>query len=537
MVFIRLSPSTQTGSSSSPTISSPLFESSHLMNSDYSQGSQNTIDPSVGVSGTKGSKGKGSSGVESSLSDVQKSTHESKVKRDYDWPKRYLIKRDEVIPSIYQYIIFKDCRLINHGNKQFIDNSISDGEVNADGDAGSHHPDLTDPNDLHLTKSQKVSGAKTHGSSDDQQTLNGAHSDNSRGEVVLNPFMVVIVESAPENFEARNVIRSTYGKFTLDGYNQIRKSSSSSEFQKYSSYIQNKKNRSVKLLFALAKSNDTQIMRQILSEDQMHHDIIQFNFEDSYRNLLIKTFAIMSWFNASCLHSDTDSSLLDSSHPLYLFKTDDDMYLNIPELMNDDSRFPSSHASQVKSKMWGKAGDVKVGRDPQFKFFMPYDVYTSKYYPEYASGGGYIMSYKTIEPILRAGLSSFPHMMFEDVVITGILVDTFNGAIEKEYTGCYQYLVYQEFIGPSLHQYFILYLFQPDLKHLIFVGNSLKSTSEFLLIHDYYLKHVYSFDSDHDTPYFGNYNFILNSGQMDGGSFRQLIQLLDENYNRIHPES
>ena len=59
---------------------------------------------------------------------------------------------------------------------------------------------------------------------------------------------------------------------------------------------------------------------RIKIESETHGDILQERFEDSYRNLTIKTMLFLKWYNQKC------------SHIPYLLKADDDVFLNTKNL-------------------------------------------------------------------------------------------------------------------------------------------------------------------------------------------------------------
>ena len=60
--------------------------------------------------------------------------------------------------------------------------------------------------------------------------------------------------------------------------------------------------------------------QRIKIESQTHGDILQERFEDSYRNLTIKTMLLLKWYNQNC------------GHVPYLLKADDDVFINIKNL-------------------------------------------------------------------------------------------------------------------------------------------------------------------------------------------------------------
>ncbi|GFS47549.1 lactosylceramide 1,3-N-acetyl-beta-D-glucosaminyltransferase [Trichonephila inaurata madagascariensis] len=92
------------------------------------------------------------------------------------------------------------------------------------------------------------------------------------------------------NFEHRNVIRNTWGNPGMDIP-------------------------SIKVVFLLGTTNKFQ--KEIIKENEIHRDIIQGNFLDSYRNLTYKHTMGLSWASSFC------------NGTKYLMKMDDDIFVDI----------------------------------------------------------------------------------------------------------------------------------------------------------------------------------------------------------------
>ncbi len=91
------------------------------------------------------------------------------------------------------------------------------------------------------------------------------------------PFVVIIVPVAPQNFQARNAIRITWGSEELV------------------------RDKLVLVLFLLgSQSGNETLQEQLKNESVEYQDLLQSNFLDSYRNLTIKTLVMMEWLNRNC---------------------------------------------------------------------------------------------------------------------------------------------------------------------------------------------------------------------------------------------
>lgn len=167
------------------------------------------------------------------------------------------------------------------------------------------------------------------------------------------PFLVLIVQVAPHNREARDVIRSTWGSQHLAHGKQV------------------------SLFFLLGSSNEKAEPPndELLLESKEHRDLIQSNFVDCYKNLTIKTMVMMEWLSSYC------------SKASYAMKIDSDMFLNVPNLVHMLLEVPKTNY------MTGLvAYDGPVLRDPSSKWYLPRDIFPENTYPPYPLGLGYVVS-------------------------------------------------------------------------------------------------------------------------------------------------
>jgi hypothetical protein len=71
----------------------------------------------------------------------------------------------------------------------------------------------------------------------------------------------------------------------------------------------------------LSKFNQS-VQTALAKEVELYQDFIIGSFEDTYRKLTLKTLHILDWASTYCTKAQ------------YLLKTDDDMFLNIPNILN-----------------------------------------------------------------------------------------------------------------------------------------------------------------------------------------------------------
>ncbi|XP_034453368.1 beta-1,3-galactosyltransferase 2-like [Hippoglossus hippoglossus] len=181
------------------------------------------------------------------------------------------------------------------------------------------------------------------------------------------PFLVLMIPVAPHNREARDVIRNTWGKeTTVQGH-------------------------VVSYYFLLGLSGEGEgsevLEEQLLQESRRHHDMLQSDFMDSYKNLTIKTMVMFEWLNSHCPNTS------------YAMKVDADMFLNVHNLVYMLMTAPR-HLFMTGRVARGSA----VLRDHNSKWFMPVSAFPESTYPPYAMGLGYVFSMDLPIKILEASL-------------------------------------------------------------------------------------------------------------------------------------
>ncbi|GAA6222539.1 beta-1,3-galactosyltransferase 2-like [Lates japonicus] len=195
------------------------------------------------------------------------------------------------------------------------------------------------------------------------------------------PFLVLLIATEARKVEARNAIRQTWGNESVGpALGFIR-------------------------LFMLGK-NEGELgllqQRMLVAESQRHHDIIQQDFLDTYKNLTIKTLMGMNWVAMHCPRAS------------YVMKTDSDMFVNTEYLIYKLLR------PELKPKRNYFTGNNMRGfapnRNKNSKWYMPPELYPGDKYPTFCSGTGYVFSGDLARKIYRASLS-IRHLHLEDVYV------------------------------------------------------------------------------------------------------------------------
>ena len=191
-----------------------------------------------------------------------------------------------------------------------------------------------------------------------------------------NVFLLIMVPSAVSNFEQRRVIRKTWGNITTEP--------------------------SVLLRFVLGKSTMHELQSLAETENSVYNDILFTNILETYENLLHKSIALLRWASFYCQGVQ------------YLLKIDDDMFLNLPRLLNDLRRNP---------KLNTISGCRVSGASPFRTLFSKWRISRKQYqkdvYPDYIAGTAYLISGDIISKLYNA-TRRVPYFVFEDVYITGM---------------------------------------------------------------------------------------------------------------------
>uniref|UniRef100_A0A8C6T5L0 Hexosyltransferase n=1 Tax=Neogobius melanostomus TaxID=47308 RepID=A0A8C6T5L0_9GOBI len=144
------------------------------------------------------------------------------------------------------------------------------------------------------------------------------------------------------------------------------------------------------------------LQEQLRLENQQHHDLIQSNFVDSYRNLTIKTMMMLEWMSAHC-----------STTARFAVKVDSDIFLHIPNLVDLLLRPDTSTSGYMTGLVWWHS---PVLRNPGNKFYMPKEVIAEPAYPPYPLGMTYILSLDLPGKILKVSRQIKP-IFIEDAYL------------------------------------------------------------------------------------------------------------------------
>lgn len=193
-----------------------------------------------------------------------------------------------------------------------------------------------------------------------------------------SPYLLVIVCSSVQNFEARYSIRQSWAQDT----NTLK---------------------NVKVVFLVGQQVNNTHQELLKNEHEEYGDIIQESFIDTYANLTVKSLMLLKWFSQNC------------DNTKYVMKTDDDMYINLVKLY--DIVQSNKKPNLLLGSLICNAIPIK---DPYNKWYVPTYMFSEKKYPNYLSGTAYLMDKSAAGKLYNASLDT-PMFHLEDIYVTGIL--------------------------------------------------------------------------------------------------------------------
>ncbi|XP_059929977.1 N-acetyllactosaminide beta-1,3-N-acetylglucosaminyltransferase 2 isoform X1 [Gadus macrocephalus] len=171
------------------------------------------------------------------------------------------------------------------------------------------------------------------------------------------PFLLLAIKSLAPHFDRRQAIRESWGRSGVLA------------------------NRTVKTVFLLGNTSEVDhhpdLSDMLRYESSRHHDIVQWDYRDSFFNLTVKEVLFLGWIETHCPGAQ------------YIFKGDDDVFVNTYSILQFLGGLSTPKAKDLF------VGDVITNagphRDKKVKYFIPESMYVGVY-PPYAGGGGYLYS-------------------------------------------------------------------------------------------------------------------------------------------------
>ncbi|XP_055866991.1 UDP-GalNAc:beta-1,3-N-acetylgalactosaminyltransferase 1-like [Biomphalaria glabrata] len=196
------------------------------------------------------------------------------------------------------------------------------------------------------------------------------------------PELLVVVPSAPGNFRRRRKVRrSPRGLYAMNASNKA------------------------KLLFFVGRTPASpNVQRRLNLEADDHGDIVMMDFDDEYKNILIKAVSMLRWTLTYC------------PNVTYVIRTDDDVEVDIANLL----KIMRNKSRNYENFILGDTNVyLDVVRDNRDKYYVSREEYPHSTFPPFALGGllGYPVS--SVALLYQAALRLNP-IWLDDVFITGM---------------------------------------------------------------------------------------------------------------------
>ncbi|XP_064644367.1 beta-1,3-galactosyltransferase 5-like [Lineus longissimus] len=207
------------------------------------------------------------------------------------------------------------------------------------------------------------------------------------------PELIVVVASAITHIERRQLIRENWG---------------SSE---------NKVKNKMTVVYIFGSTLDGAQQNFLQREKAHYNDVIQLDFLDTYRNLTIKSVAMLNWLKDFCTSAR------------FVLKADDDMLINPDVLL---SRLRHYQPKFDKFFLCAVRKGIKAVRSDDYRWHISEKEYSDTFYPTHCSGTAYAFSTSAVDVLLNNTLTT-PSIWIEDIYISGMLATSIAHVHAKEF--------------------------------------------------------------------------------------------------------
>ncbi|XP_069132592.1 beta-1,3-galactosyltransferase 5-like isoform X2 [Argopecten irradians] len=204
----------------------------------------------------------------------------------------------------------------------------------------------------------------------------------------MSPELLIFVLNKYNDYTSRQIIRQTWGS------------------------TQEQLSGNFRVVFVVGKGQTSKLSL----ESSTHGDILQVDVLEAYRKLTDKVTRAILWYKERC------------SNIKYIFKTDADMFLNVPFILNIARNY------NLKNKLVGGCFQSYEAPDRRnnSKWRVSEKEFSGSRYPPYCSGTGYLMD-KATATKLSGAFKDTPMFPMEDVYMgfcaykTNVEVMAFTG--------------------------------------------------------------------------------------------------------------
>lgn len=162
----------------------------------------------------------------------------------------------------------------------------------------------------------------------------------------------------------------------------------------------------VRTVFLLAAVKDPRMQRAIEEENRRHHDIVQGNFIDAYRNLTYKQIMGMKWVATYCPQAE------------FVLKTDDDSWVDIFQL----AEILLKRRGEKRLCMCNEWVGMPVLRDKGSKWYVSEEELKGKTFSPYCSGWAMVVTTDVAKGLDEVA-PSMKYFWIDDAHVSGPLLD------------------------------------------------------------------------------------------------------------------
>ena len=223
-------------------------------------------------------------------------------------------------------------------------------------------------------------------------------------------FLLILVSSAPKNFERRKLVREIWGTDTHLTAPQW------------------------KTYFLLGQTRNQTQSDLLKKEESIYGDMIRGDYYEHYWNQSLKIQMAIEWAARYCRFS-------------YLLKADDDVLVNTKDLIKLLQRNSTPKRGLYMGKLHPTEKVPRTG-----KWSVSYEEYNNTHYPDFCTGAGFVMSYDVVECLVPLFDVIMPYRM--DDVYVGMLANR-SGVKAVDHSGFYVHwdLVFCKFLPHVLVQH------------------------------------------------------------------------------------
>lgn len=208
--------------------------------------------------------------------------------------------------------------------------------------------------------------------------------------------IVIVIHSATNHFEHRQLIRRTWAKWRQPNV------------QVFYAFI-------VGIVPPDHKLVNTNIQTKLEQESTRFEDIVQGNFVDNYRNLTIKHLCSLRWTVEYC--SDID----------FILKIDDDAYIDLHAVVQYLFQLKLNSIDPIKNFMACSLFPKDTSPKRTGKWSLSFESYPYPTFPSYCSGVGYFITPDVAFDLFEAAHHvQVPLIPIDDVFVTGLVASTLD---------------------------------------------------------------------------------------------------------------